>query len=172
MKPFVFSFVVCVLVLVSVNANAQSIGIRLGHTLTPSDHVSLKYEHWTNGSVNFSLAGFFERSKRNALNYSCYGADLLAEYSPLGAGDPLPLLSWRAGLGATWQLVSEPWLYKGLSPSQRMNYGLAGEASFECNLTDVFRLSLFGQQKYLLRSSLGSTRFCYGLGLAYRFTSY
>lgn len=166
------TFVMCVLILVSLNTNAQSIGLRLGHTLTPSDHVSLKYEHWTNGVLNFSLAGFFERSRKNALLYSCYGADLLAEYSPLVAGDPLPLLSWRAGLGVTWQLVSEPWVYKGLSPYQRMNYGLSSEASVECNLTDVFRLSLFAQQKYLLRRSLGSTRFCLGLGLAYRFSSY
>lgn len=90
-------------------------GMRAGRSLDGADYLSLRYAHWSNGSVNFSLGGFFERSRRNQLRYSCYGTDLLAQYCPLEAGDPLPLFfSWRLGVRATWQMVHEPWLYKAL----------------------------------------------------------
>lgn len=168
MKTFVLS---CVIMLSAVT-NAQSLGLRAGHSLTPADHLSLRYEHWTNSTVNFALGCFFERNKSRGLNYSCYGLDLLAEYASSRATDSQPLFGWRGGLGATWQLESEPWLYKDIPASKRINYGLAGEGAIECYLSEVFRLSLFASQKYLLRPSLGSTRFCWGLGLTYNFPGY
>ncbi len=166
------TFVVVMLAVISVGTNAQSVSLRYAGVLTPADHLSLRYEHGTNGAINLSLGGFYERSRDYFLNYSCYGSDLLAEYSANRNADALPLFGLRFGLGATWQVVSEPWLYKGLSFSERMNYGLLGEANLDCHLSDAFRLNLFGQHKYLLRSLSGGTRFCFGLGLAYHLSSY
>lgn len=155
-----------VALLISYCIQAQSIGIRAGYSLYPADHLSLKYEHWTNGRINFALTGFKERSRRQRLNYGCYGLDLLAEYSNIT--DPLPVFSLRFGLGATVQFVSEPWLYKSLSFFQRMNYGVAAETSIEWHATETFRIGVFGQQKFLLCNSPGRSRGCFGLGLMYR----
>jgi hypothetical protein len=151
---------------------AQNISLQLGHSLMPADHVSLRYEHWTNSAINFSLAGFYERSHDQLLDYKCYGADLLGEYVSCRGADPLPWFSWRFGLGATIQNENEPWLYKDISFSQRINYGLLSEASLDYNISETFRLSLFGQQKFLLRRMLGATQFCFGLGLGYHFPQY
>jgi len=161
-----------VVMVVNLAGYGQRVGVRVGHSLVPADYLSLRYEHWTNGQVNFALAGFFERSRKNLLNYTSYGADLLAEYSPLVAGDPLPFFSWRAGIGLTGQVEWEPWLYKDLSFSQRLSYGAVGEGSLDCHLTEAFRLSLFVQQKYFLRRAFAAGRFCFGLGLSYRLDNF
>ena len=126
------TFVVSCLILVSVVTNEQSIGIRYGHSLTPADHLSLRYEHWTNSMVNLSITAFMEKSRFANLNYSCYGADFLAEYSASRGAEALPVISWKAGAGATWQIEQEPWLYKDLPASKRMSYGLVAEGSVEC----------------------------------------
>lgn len=166
------TFVVSLILLWSMGTNAQWLGVRAGRSLSPADYLSLRYEHWTNGAINLSLGGFFERSRERLLTYSCYGADLLAEYAANRNGDALPLFGLRFGLGSSWQVVDEPWLYKGLSFSERMNYGLLGEATIDCHLSDAFRLSVFGQHKYLFRSLAGRSRTCFGLGLAYHLSSY
>ena len=165
------TFVTCVLILCCVITNAQSIGLRLGHSLTPADHLSLRYEHWTNGAINFAGSAFLEKSRSSSLQFSCYGLDLLAEYVANRSSLSDYLFGWRAGFGATIQNESEPWLYKNSSFVQRLNYGLACEGAIECYLSDVFRLSLFAQQKLLLRSSLGTTRFLFGLGLTYNLST-
>ena len=166
------TIVVSLLVFVSLATNAQSFGIRTGYSLTPAEYVSIRYEHWANSLINLSITTFMERNKFNRLNYFCYGADLLAEYSRFRDVSAMPFFSWRGGLGATWQIECEPWLYKDLSFSKRMNYGFACEGVAECNLTEYFRLSLFAQQKLLFRKQLGSTRFCFGLGLTYNLPSW
>lgn len=155
------------MIFVSMTTNAQSIGLRLGYSLTPADHLSLRYEHWTNGAINFAGSAFLEKSRTNSLQFSCYGIDLLGEYVANRGSLSDYLFGWRAGLGATIQNESEPWLYKTSSFVQRLNYGLVGEGAIECYLSEVFRVSLFAQQKLLLRSSLGTTRFLFGLGLTY-----
>jgi hypothetical protein len=161
-----------VLILWSVTASGQSFGIRLGHSLTPADHLSLRYEHWTNSTINFTLAGFAERSRNHSLNYACYGADLLTEYASSRNTDALLLWGWRAGLGATWQIEHDPWVYKDLRASGRMNYGAACELSGECFISDVFRLNVFTQQKLLFNTKLGSLRNSFGIGLSYLFPSF
>ncbi|SDX02283.1 hypothetical protein SAMN05444410_10860 [Hydrobacter penzbergensis] len=165
------TFVMWVLILWSMTASAQSFGIRLGHSLTPADYLSLRYEHWTNGTINFTLAGFAERSKNHSLNYANYGADLQAEYASSRNSDALPLWGWRAGLGATWQIENDPWVYKDLPGRSRMNYGAVCELSGECFISDAFRLNAFIQQKLLFNTKLGSLRSCFGLGLTYLFPS-
>lgn len=169
MKAFV---VMVVMTICYLETNAQRVALRGGYSLSSASHLSLRYEHWTNSSINLSLGGFLERSRERLLDYSCYGADLLGEYAR-DRGEGLPIFGLRFGLGAIWQVVNEPWLYKDLSFSQRMNYGLLGEANLDCHLSDAFRLNLFGQHKYLLRSSYGPrSRLCFGLGLAYRLSAY
>lgn len=155
-----------VIILASHFVKAQNVGIRTGYSLYPTDYISLKYEHWTNGNINLALSGFMECSRRNLLQYGCYGLDLLAEYA--SAAEPLPSFGLRFGMGATAQFVSEPWIYKGLSFFQRMNYGITTETSIEWNATEVFRIGVFCQQKFLLRNTSGRSRGCFGLGLMYR----
>lgn len=149
---------------------AQSIGLRAGHSSLPADHFSLRYEHWTNSGVNLTGAVFYEKNLASTLSYSCYGIDLLGEYES-NRDDPMStLFGWRMGLGGTIQEAQEPWLYKNLSFLQRLNYGLAGEASIHCYLTEYFRLDFFFQQKCFFRSRDGSPRFAIGAGLTYRLT--
>ena len=161
-----------VFLLVGMFAKSQGIGLRLGHSLVPATQFAVRYEHWTNSNINFSLSPFFEKAKFNGLNYSCLGADLLAEFTPARQMEGTSLINWRTGFGLSWQVENEPWLYKGLSFMQRMNYGVVGEASLQCYLTETFRLNTFIQQKYLLRKQMGTTRFCFGLGLTYNLNSF
>ena len=111
-----------------------------------ADHVSLRYEHWKISVINFSLSGFYERSHDQLPNYKCYGADLLGEYVSYRGADTLLWFSWRLEFGATIQ--NEPWLYKGISFSQRMIYGLLSHVSLDYKISETLRLSLFGQQNF------------------------
>lgn len=151
---------------------AQSIGLRIGHSLVPADHVSLRYEHWTNSVINLTGSVFYEQSKANSLRYSNIGFDLLGEYASNRQDELSSLFGWRVGFGGTIQNEIETWLFKNNSFSQRINYGFVGEGAFECYLTENFRLSLFAQQKFLLRPALGSTRFAFGIGLTYNLSRY
>ena len=147
---------------------AQNFALQFGRSLMPADHIALRYEHPTNSEINFAAGGFYESSHAHQLNYSCFGADLLAEYVRCRGEDPLPWFQFRTGIGATWQIENEPWLFKELPFSKRMNYGLLCEASLDCNLTEVFRVCLFGQQKFVLSKLHGKTAFCFGAGIAIR----
>jgi hypothetical protein len=149
-------------------ARSQSVTLRGGHTLTPSDYVSLGYEQPTNTSLNYSLRAFLESSRRNNLNYSAYGLELLAVTQP----NLESTFSFRGGFGATAQIEREPWVYKTMSSSQKLNYGLIAEASGIWLMTDAFSLELFAQQKYLFNSALGRLRFGFGIGLTYHFNNY
>jgi hypothetical protein len=151
---------------------AQNISLQLGHSLWPAEHIGLRYEHWTNGPINFSVGGFYQRSHDKRLDYSNYGVDLLAEWLANRGAEALPLINIRLGFGATWQTENEPWLYKDLSFSERMNYGVLCETSLDCNLTENFRLNLFAQQKYLIRRRPGNAAPCFGLGLGWRLGQY
>jgi hypothetical protein len=151
---------------------AQSIGLRFGHSLVPADHVSLRYEHWTNGAINLAGALAYENSRKNSLRYGCFSFDMLGEYVANRNAISEYLFGWRFGLGATIQNESEPWLFKNISFSQALNYGIVGETSLECYLTENFRASLFAQQKYLLRPALGSLRFAFGIGLTYNLSGF
>jgi hypothetical protein len=152
--------------------SAQAISLRWGQTLPSTNHVSLRYEHWTNGTINFSLGGFFERSRERQLNYSCYGADLLAEFASSREGFTAGAFGLRYGFGATALIENEPWIYKDWAWSKRISFGLLAEVAGEWFLTDNFTLRAGLQQKALLHSSLGHYRFQGSLGLAWRLNTY
>lgn len=162
------TMMVCLLIGLSTIANSQTLSFRFGRTFTPSDHLSLRYEHWTNGAINLSLGGFMERSRKNNLNLSAYGIDLLAEYATNREGYEAGAFGLRYGLGASWQLENEPWIYKDWPFKRRLNYGLLGELSGEWFMTEHFTLRGSAQQKLLFNKDLGRYRFMLGLALAYR----
>lgn len=151
---------------------AQSVGIRLGHSLVPADHVAIRYEHWTNSNINLAGALTYESTRSNSLRYGSFAFDVLGEYLVNREAISEYSFGLRLGLGATIQSESEPWLFKNASFPERLNYGVVGEGTLECYLTDNFRLSLFAQQKYLLGPSLGSTRFAFGIGLTYNLSDF
>lgn len=146
----------------------QSVTLRGGRTLTPSDYVSLSYEQPTNTSLNYLLRSFFEGSHKNNLNYSAYGLDLLA----VTQANTENTFSFRGGFGATAHLENEPWAYKALNASQKINYGLVAEALGIWSMTEAFSLELFAQQKYLFNTALGKLRFSFGIGISYHFSNY
>ncbi len=162
--------VLCILLLIaeSLTGFSQSIELRGGQSIFPANYVSLRYNHYTNSEVNISGGVFTESSRKNRLHYNVYGADLLGQYASSCDGDDSKF-SYRAGLGATCQLESEPWVYKDMNTGQKINYGLLGELAGEWNMTNVFSLSVFVQQKYLFNKDLGTKHFVFGLGLAYHF---
>lgn len=151
---------------------AQAISFRMGESLPATSHVSLRYEHWTNGAINFSLGGFFERSRERQLNYTSYGADLLAEYASNREGFTAGAFGLRYGFGATAGIENEPWLYKDWPWSKRLGYGLLAELNAEWFMTDNFTLRCGMQQKALFQSSLGHYRILGSLGLAWALNTY
>lgn len=164
MKPIL---TIMLLVCLSVTIHAQTLQLRMGHSFIPASHLSLRYEHWTNSAINLSLGGFMERSRKNNLNYSVYGAELLAEFASNREGLSAGAFGWRAGLGGVWQIENDPFVYKDWPFKRRMNYGLAGELSGEWFMTENFTLRASLQQKILFNKELGRYRFMLGLGLAY-----
>lgn len=162
------TFVVCCLLLCVSVTNAQSLSFSAGRSFPSTDHLHVRYEHWTNGKVNLSLGAVYERSHNRLLNYSCYGADLLGEYATNREGYTGGVFGLRYGLGATAMIDSEPWLNKDLSSRKRLSYGLLGELGVEWFMTEHFTLRLGLQQKALFQSAMGHYRFLCALGLAWR----
>lgn len=153
-------------------STAQSIGMRLGHSLFPSDQVCIRYEHWTNGDLNLTGSLAYEASSANSLRYRSFAFDLLGEYVVNRQAINENGFGLRFGLGACIQNESEPWIFKDASFGQRLNYGLTGEGAVECYLSDSFRLGLFAQQKWLLRRDSGSLCFAFGIGLSYQLSEF
>ncbi|MEO8172437.1 MAG: hypothetical protein ABI581_05120, partial [Sediminibacterium sp.] len=115
-------FIFCFFLLNTRCVDAQTVAIRGGATLTPGVYAAFRYEHFTNSMVNLAGGLFLENSRKNRLNYSSVGIDLLAEYTT--ADDDQPMISGKAGIGGTCELVNEPWVYKDLSTVSRLNYGI------------------------------------------------
>lgn len=152
--------------------SCQSLSMRFARNLTPADHLSLRYERWTNSKLNVAVGGFMEQSRKNNLNLSVYGAELLTEYASNRVGYEAGAFGFRAGLGASWQIEQEPWLYKDWTIKERSSLGLLGEVSGEWFMTDKFSLRLSTQQKFLLNQLLGRQRFLIGLSLVYKLSDY
>lgn len=153
-----------IVALVICKTRAQSINtafeIRAGKTAFPGDYFAVRYEHPTNYPIQLSAKIFFERSRKNQLNYSACGLDLLAEY---------PFDPFRLGIGPTAQIESEPWVYRNYKLSQRINYGICGEAAGSLYLTEAFSLTAFANQRYFFNPLLGRTSFAFGIGIKYSF---
>lgn len=156
----------------SVNSYSQSIELSAGNNLMPGNYLSVGYEHYSNSLINLSGKLFAEGSRVNGLHYKAYGIDVLAEYGNNQDDNAGSVFAFRVGLGATGQIESEPWIYSGLKSNQRMNYGFVGVFSVEWWMSENFCLSVFAQQKYLFNTSLGSTRFAFGLGLKFRLSNF
>lgn len=152
--------------------SSQSIEIRAGRSLIPGDYVALRYQHYTNGAINFSLSAFAERSKKSGLDYTAYGADLMAECASNREGYEAGVFGLRGGIGACWQVESEPWVYRGWPLKKRMSFGLVGEIAGEWFMTSTFSLKAFTQQKILFNPDIGRYRLVFGLGLVYRLSNY
>ncbi|MDB5231557.1 MAG: hypothetical protein JWN76_2362 [Chitinophagaceae bacterium] len=148
--------------------DAQSIELRGGHTLFPSNYESLGYEHYTNNFFNFAARAYYEKSRKSNLLYSTYGADLLVQTFLNREQN----FSARAAFGANVQTELEPWIYQDWKASTRLNYGILAELSGNWIMTEAFSLNLFAQQKLLFNKALGLTRFAFGLGLRYQFPHY
>ncbi|MES2006378.1 MAG: hypothetical protein V4450_17805 [Bacteroidota bacterium] len=154
------------------SANSQAVAIRAGHSLVPDDYLALRYAHWTNGAINVSFGGFAERSRKNNLDFSAYGADLIAEYASNREGYQAGAFGLRSGIGASWQAENEPWVYRDWPLKRRMSLGLVGELSGEWFMAPAFTLKAFAQQKLLFNPDLGRYRLVFGLGLTYHLSSY
>lgn len=148
--------------------NLRSIEVRGGLTLTPGTYISVRHERYVNYFMNVSLNVHGEFSNKNRLKYSAYGFDLVGEsYSLLGESTNHQF-ELKGGLGLTMQIENEPWIYKNLSSSKRINYGFLGEVAGEWSIAEEFNLTMFVQQKYLLVKELGQTRFLFGLGVKFK----
>ena len=168
-KLFLFLFLLPVLFTV---AHAQSIELRAGSNGMPGNFISIGYEHYSNWPFNISGKLFAEGSTIHGLLYKAYGIDLLGEYGSKQDDNAESIFAFRIGLGVTCQIESEPWVYNWLSAVKRMNYGFIGVASGEWWMSENFCLSVFGQQKWLFNSALGSRRSAFGLGLKFRLNNY
>lgn len=158
---------ISILIVESITGFSQAIEINAGRTLLPGEHAGFRYAHFTNSYVNLAGGIFVERFHRKGIGYQVYGMDLLAQYVFDRSDETNSPLSFTCSIGLTGQIESEPWIYKDLPLSQRINYGLLMEGSGEWMMTEVFGLILFAQQKWLFNKHLGSTAFVFGLGLRY-----
>ncbi len=156
---------ICFLLTCLAGIHAQEIELRGGATIMPGIYTSLRYEHYTNSAINVAGGVFLESSRKNRLSYSSKGIDLLAQYKT--ATDDHPQFWFKGGLGASCELVNEPWVYKDLKASSRINYGILADGAGVIRLTDAFSLSAFVQQKILFRKITGSSHFIFGIGLSY-----
>ena len=162
------TFVVSVLMLVSVVTNAQSISLRAGKTFTPADYLSIRYDHWSNHPIHFSLGSFMERSHQHNLQYRAWGVDLLMSCRNNPDGYRSGTFGYKGSVGLNWQVEREPWLYKDWPFSKRSSVGLTGELTGSWYLSDAFTLHSYLQQKILFNSLLGRSRFLVGLGIDYQ----
>lgn len=154
-----------------INSNAQTIEIKAGRTLFPADYVCLRYAHYSNSAVNICGSVFLEKTKTYGLAYTAMGADLLAQYD-MGLGENSDhRFECKLGLGGSFQVEQEPWVYKDWNFQRRMNYGVLAEVAGEWMMTQTFGLCGLLQQKFLFNKDLGHTRFAFGIGLSYHFNN-
>lgn len=146
-------------------SNYQSIEVRGGKTFTPGNYAGIKYRHTTATMIELSAGIFMEDVPKNGLHYSAYGIDLAGEYYTQVGDNTDHLFECKLGLGITGQIENEPWVYKDLSFSKRINYGMYGELSGEWCMSANFSLTAFVQQKYLFNKLLSNTCFVFGIGI-------
>jgi len=156
--------------IIAIGGLAQAATIKVGHSLLPGDYLGIGYSHYTNSLVNAKLRLFGESSHKNGLQYSAFGIDLMGEYA--SNQNEQVLFGCRLGFGVTGQIEREPWVYGSLSPGKKFNYGLIAEITGEWWMSEQMCLSVFGQQQYLFNTSLGNTRFVFGLGLKFHFDNH
>jgi hypothetical protein len=154
-------------VMTLVAGSAQTVSVTGGRTMIPALYAGVGYSHPTNSAINLGGRLFVERAQFSRIDYSAAGADLMLEY--LNSRPPEETkCAFRFAAGATAQAETEPWIYKTLSFTQRLNYGVLTELSGVWNITEAFALSVFGQQKFLFNKVLGATHFLFGLTLSCR----
>ena len=145
--------------------NSQSLELRAGKVFSAGDYAALRYRHTTSTSIDLSIAGFLNNLHQNGLQYYSYGLDLMGEYYTAVGDNTDHLFELKTGLGITGLVDNEPWIYKDLSFSKRLNYGLAAELTGEWCLSENISLTLFAQQKFLFNHSLSNAAFIGGLGI-------
>jgi hypothetical protein len=161
------TFIVSLLILVCIATNAQRITLTGGKTLVPGIYTGLRYSHYTNSEINISGGLFLENANLNTLRYRAYGIEVLGEYGFSEDPDE-SIFAFKAGLGGTAEIDTELWVYKNWPLTKRINYGIISELSSTWNMTQVFALSAFAQQKFLFNKILGTTHFLFGASLSYR----
>lgn len=161
-------FAMMMLGLCSLMANAQSISLRAGKTFTPADYLSIRYDHWSNHPIQFSLGSFIERSHHHNLQYAAFGFDLLMSCRTNPDGYRSGAFGYKGSVGLNWQVEHEPWLYKDWPFAKRASFGLTGELTGSWYLSEAFTLHSYLQQKMLFNSLLGRSRFLIGLGIDYQ----
>jgi hypothetical protein len=122
------------------NSSAQSVEIRVGRSLALADYAALRYEANTNAHLSYSASFFMQRTRINGLNYSAYGMDMMAVYATNLAAHTGDVFACKFSLGPSCQFENEPWVYAGLKTNQKINYGLAAEATLEWAMTDAFNI--------------------------------
>ncbi len=160
MKNLYRFFLCCALWMFHFSVKAQSIEIAAGQNFIPGDYLSLRYESSPDYTLNWAIKAFAERSNTRSLKYSAYGLDLLAVY---------PLRALRFAAGPTIHLENEPWVYAGWDFSKRLNFGVTAEAAIQFDVSENISITTTAQQKFLLNSALGNTRFICTIGLKYSF---
>ena len=160
--------------LLSLNAKAQNVEgfraleIRYGRTGTPGDLFTLLHERYLSEKLNLVIAGSAEFSRKNLINYHCYSLDALAMYySNLGFrtnGD----FEFKAGVGVSMNYSTEPNLYKNLSVTQKINYGLAFTAVGEWAFTDDLSLTGSITQRLYKKKALGMFAYDFDIGLKWK----
>lgn len=153
-------------ILIDYCVHAQMISLTATRTPFPGALAGLRYSHSTFSEINLAGGFFIEAASMARLRYRVVGVEALAEF--LSARDPSVRFGWKAAIGATTQLESEPWVYKDLTWQQRLNYGMTTELGGMWNMTEAFALSANAQQKFLFNKMLGSTHFLIGLALHWR----
>ncbi len=149
-------------------ANAQAIGVFAGRNGFPSDYIALQYFHPSNYPLQLAAQVFAEGSRRNGLRYVSYGTTVSLNYSSNQASTDKTTFSYRFGLGLQLQTEHESWVLGNRKEYATLPIGFAGEAAGEWALSSAFSLSLFIQQRWLLKQALGNRQFVFGLGLIYQ----
>lgn len=152
--------------------HAQSVSVKLARGAAAADHLTLRYEHWTNSSLNLTGGLFMEKTGKNLLDFSCYGVEVLGEYASSREGFEGGAFGMRAGLGACWQIEQEKWVYGGWTAQKRSAFGVVAELSGEWFMTQHFTLRAAVQQRVLFNPSIGRYRFSVGLVLVYNLNFY
>lgn len=160
---------ICLIILLSgwFTANAQAVGVFAGRSLMPADFIAIQYFHPSNFPLQLAAQFFAEASRRNHLRYTSYGTTISLVYSSGRESLTTSSLSYRIGLGTTIQIEQEPWVLIAQKGSTKSSIGFTGEAAGDWAISSAFSLSLFVQQRWLLKHALGNHQFIAGVGFIF-----
>lgn len=137
----------------------------VGRTGTPGDVLKIGLEVCNSPKVSTYFEASAEWSRSQNIKYSSYNLSVGKRYYIIGDNFLNGKIKASIGLGATIGYNHEPIIYKYMTFTEKLNYGVAGNIVGVYVYDPTIAFVIGFEQKYLLNKNLGNTNYDFNIGL-------